>query len=254
MKLPLLLALTLSVVLAGCAAVGGNGTDREPSRSSSQPQATSTPSNMTTTVSTRCDGSLEGCFTYSEMDDYLDAITPMVASFFEAEFENVAAPRNIVYVARGQGARGACGVSDSQAYEYCSANQTIYVGQDLLWTFYRQAGDAAPAIGLAHEWAHHLQFMLDLPAFGAPTQAAAIGIENQADCIAGAWAKYAKDQCWLEEDDDLDDAAGLLQAIGSREGPGRDHGTAAERLKAFEMSYKGGIEACNSYFPRSPLA
>ena len=188
------------------------------------------------------------------MDEYLDAVTPMVAAFFNARFEDVPDPRDIIYVARGQGVRGACGISDSQAYEYCAANQTIYVGQDLLWAFYRQAGDAAPAIGLAHEWAHHLQYMLDLPAFSSQSQAAAVNIENQADCIAGAWAKYAKEQGWLEEADDLRDASGLLQAIGSREGAGRDHGTAAERLRAFELSYQGGIAACNSYFPRSPIA
>jgi hypothetical protein len=254
------IALTISVVfLAGCGELSVNSAlDRPPegtAEPAARPQATATPAPAASSpASTRCGGSLEGCFSYNEMGEYLEAITPMVASFFETEFENVAAPRNIVYIARGQSARGSCGVSDSEAYEYCGANQTIYVGQDLLWTFYRQAGDAAPAIGLAHEWAHHLQNMLDLPAFGSRSQVAAINIENQADCISGAWAKYAKDQGWLEEDDDLRDAAGLLQAIGSREGPGRDHGTAAERLQAFELSYEGGIKACNSYFPRSPIA
>ena len=251
MKL-LLIAITLSFVLAGCAATGIGGPDG-PSSTPSSPASTATPSSNNT-VSGRCGGSLEGCFGYNEMDDYLDAITPMVAGFFNTQFDDVRDPRDIVYVLRGQGVRGACGVSNSQAYEYCAANQTIYVGQDLLWSFYRQAGDAAPAIGLAHEWAHHLQFMLNLPAFGSQSQAAAINIENQADCIAGAWAKYAKDQGWLEEADDLRDAAGLLQAIGSREGPSRDHGTAAERLEAFEMSSKGGIAACNKFFPRSPVA
>jgi predicted metalloprotease len=186
------------------------------------------------------------------MDDYLDAITPMVESFFEVAYPNVPQPRNLVYVPRGQGARTPCGVSDSQAYEYCPGNQSIYVGQDLLWAFYRQAGDAAPAIGLAHEWAHHLQFALNLPAFGSSSQS--VKIENQADCVAGAWAKYADEQGWLEEKDDLADAEGLLQMIGSAEGPGRDHGTSSERLAAFNKAFKGGITACNSYFPNSPLA
>jgi len=257
MKL-LIAAIALSLALAGCAAIERTGSDRDPfpapADEASMPPATSPTPTSGATVSSRCGGSLEGCFSYNEMDDYLDAITPMVAGFFNTRFEDVAGPRDIVYVPRGQGVRSACGVSDSQAYEYCSGNQTIYIGQDLLWSFYRQAGDAAPAIGLAHEWAHHLQYMLDLPAFGSNSRNAAIGIENQADCIAGAWAKYAKEQGWLEEEDDLRDAAGLLQAIGSREGPGRDHGTAAERLDAFQKSYSGGIEACNSYFPRSPLA
>lgn len=211
------------------------------------------PAPSPTAAPSRCPGgSLEGCFSYAEMDDYLAAVTPMVASFFEATYPRVAAPRDIVYIARGQFARGPCSYADSQAYSYCAANQTIYVGQDLLWVFYRQAGDAAPAIGLAHEWGHHLQFMLRLPAFGLISES--VGVENQADCIAGAWARYARDAGWLEEEDDVEDAAGLLQAIGSREGADRDHGTPAERLRAFRLSYEGGLAACNSFFPRSPLA
>ncbi len=248
------LTLTLTLAAAGCTSFTGTDTATEtsdPAPDASRPRATPTPAS-TTTVSTRCGGSLEGCFGYNEMDDYLDAITPMVAGFFQTAYPKVPQPRNLVFVPRGQGIRSACGVSNSQAYEYCAGDQSIYVGQDTLWTFYRQAGDAAPALGLAHEWAHHLQFMLDLPAFGVASQS--VKVENQADCIAGAWAKYADEQGWLEEEDDLKDATGLLQAIGSAEGPGRDHGTSAERLKAFQSAFKGGISACNAYFPGSPIS
>lgn len=265
MKSPVNRLLVVVLAVAALAAVGCTSggalpwastpedasTTTAPAPAPTQPPVPSNTSN-TTTVSSACGGSLEGCFTYTQMDDYLDAVAPMVDEFFKTQYPNVAFPRNIVYVARGQGARTACGVSDSGAYEYCPGNQTIYVGQDTLWAFYRQAGDAAPAIGLAHEWGHHLQFMLDLPAFGSESQA--IAVENQADCIAGAWAKFAEEKGWLEEDDDLKDAGTLLKLIGSGEGPGRDHGTAAERLQAFQMSYEGGIKACNSYFPRSPVA
>lgn len=249
MKL-LLIVITLSLAAVSCTVADrGSGSEPPSAPSATAPTATATSG---TTVSSRCGGSLEGCYGYAEMGDYLEAITPMIEGFFLTEYSQVAAPRDIVYIARGQGARTACGTSDSGAYEYCSANRTIYIGQDLLWAFYRQAGDAAPAIGLAHEWAHHLQYMLDLPAFGAVSQS--VNVENQADCIAGAWAKYANDQGWLEEQDDLKDASTLLQLIGSRETTARDHGTAAERLRAFELGYDGEIAACNSYFPRSPIA
>jgi predicted metalloprotease len=258
MKL-LLAVVTLTLAVAGCSYSANdpdsaNDTaDATPSSATdSRPAPTATPSSSTATVSSRCGGSLEGCFTYNQMDEYLDAITPMVEGFFTATYPKVSEPRNLVFVPRGQAVRSACGVSDSQAYEYCAGDRSIYIGQDLLWAFYRQEGDAAPAIGLAHEWAHHLQNMLDLPAFGIQSQS--VKVENQADCVAGAWAKYADEQGWLEEKDDLADAEGLLQTIGSAEGPGRDHGTSAERLKAFESAFKGGITACNSYFPNSPIA
>jgi predicted metalloprotease len=193
---------------------------------------------------------LEGCFSYYEMGDYLDAVTPMVAQFFEDAYPRVPAPRDIVYIPAGRAARTACGTSNSYAYEYCPANQSIYIGQDLLWQFYAGAGDAAPAIGLAHEWGHHLQVMLGV---SAVSRGDAIDFENQADCVSGAWAKYAEEQGWLESDDDLRDASRLLDAIGSAEGPGRDHGTTKEREAAFDAAFDNGIKACNQFFPDSPL-
>ncbi|MPZ49824.1 MAG: hypothetical protein GEU75_11130 [Dehalococcoidia bacterium] len=241
----LILALILSLGLAGCSTL-----DRASTGAPTLPAATATPAPAQTVAGSRCGGSLEGCFAYAEMDDYLDTITPMVASFFESQYPKLSQPR-IVFVPRGRAAAGVCGYSNSQAYEYCGGNQTIYIGQDLLWTFYKQAGDAAPAIGLAHEWGHHVQFALDLPL--PRTAAQSVAFENQADCISGAWARYAKAQSWLEDPDDLQDAGALLQGIGSAEGPGRDHGTAAERRKAFDLSLKGGIKACDAYSPTAPI-
>jgi len=185
------------------------------------------------------------------MDEYLDAVTPMVAQYFEKTYPRVRAPRDIVFVPTGRAARTSCGTSDSYAYEYCPANQSIYIGQDLLWQFYAGAGDAAPAIGLAHEWGHHLQVMLGVQAV---SRGDAVDFENQADCVSGAWAKYANEQGWLEGDDDLRDAAKLLDAIGSAEGPNRDHGTSEEREAAFDNAYEKGIKVCNAFFPDSPLA
>jgi predicted metalloprotease len=106
-------------------------------------------------------------------------------------------------------------------------------------------------VALAHEWGHHLQYMLGVRYGG--TQAGAIAYENQADCVSGAWAQYADEQGWLETDDDIGDVETLMQLIGSRESRARDHGTSAERAEAFNLSYEGGIAACNAYFPESPV-
>ena len=261
MKL-LAVALALSLALAGCNAMPNDSADDVPTDaapSTSVPAATRTPVVTPTAVpsptpaaSSICGGgSLEGCFSYSQMDDYLNAITPMVAQFFETSYPSVPLPR-VAFIPSGRAAREACGIGDSDAYEYCSADGTIYIGQDLLWAFYKQAGDAAPAIGLAHEWGHHLQSELGVPS--ARTAAQSVTYENQADCISGAWARYAGEQGWLEPKDDLQDVQTLLQDIGSREGPGRDHGTSAEREQAFNSAYDGGIAACDAYFPNNPIA
>ncbi len=251
MKLLLVSAL-FAIALSACA--GLDATSRDSSSASpanTSPAATQTP-DAGDAASQRCGGgSLEGCFSYYEMGEYLDAVTPMVAQYFEETYPRVRPPRDIVYIPSGRAARTSCGTSNSYAYEYCPANQSIYIGQDLLWQFYAGAGDAAPAIGLAHEWGHHLQTMLGV---SAASRTEAIDFENQADCVSGAWAKYANQQGWLEGDDDLRDMTTLLDAIGSAEGPRRDHGTAAEREAAFDAAYDKGIKACNEFFPDSPLA
>lgn len=198
-----------------------------------------------------CGGSLEGCFSYDEMDDYIAAVLPMVAEYFETAYEGVPGPRDVVYIPNGRVARTACGSSGSDAYEYCTGDRTIYVGQDLVWAFYRHAGDAAPAVALAHEWGHHLQNVLGVPF--ARTRSQAIALENQADCVSGAWARYAESEGWLETDDDIGDVGTLMRLIGSRESRARDHGTTAERARAFESGFGEGITACNAYFPEAPI-
>ena len=213
-----------------------------------EPTATSVPAQ--TVSNDKCGGSLEGCFTFNEMDQYLSDIIPMVQQYFETAYPDLADP-HVVYIPDGRAARTYCGVSDSEAYEYCTGDQTIYIGQDLIWAFYHQAGDAAPAVALAHEWGHHLQANLGVQ-YGR-SQASEIAFENQADCVSGAWAQYANGQGWLETDDDLGDIETLMEFIGSRESRTRDHGTTAERVEAFNSSYDNGIAACNAYFPDSPI-
>jgi predicted metalloprotease len=238
MKLLLAIAMTLSLAAAGCGfARDASVADNPPSATPATPAATAT--------------SLEGAFAYSEMGQYLDTIAPMVAAYFRETYPDLLEPR-LVFIPEGRIARGECGVSTSWAYEYCSANATIYVGQDLVWAFYRQAGDAAPAIGLAHEWGHHVQVMLGVP-FGR-TVAQSVNFENQADCFSGAWARYAGQQGWLETEDDLEDIGVLMQLIGARETSRRDHGTVAERTRAFYLAYEDGLGACNVFSPTRPVA
>jgi predicted metalloprotease len=248
MKLLLALALTLSLVAVGCASADGSSVSET---SPPAADATSAPAPTATAAPEETRQSLEGRFSYAEMDQYVDAIAPMVAQFFEEQYPRLP-EANLVYIPSGRVARTACGASDGTAYEYCGGNQTIYVGQDLLWAFYRQAGDAAPALALAHEWGHHVQVMLGLPF--ARTAAQSVNFENQADCFAGAWAKYAEGEDWLETEDDLQDIGTLMRLIGSRESSQRDHGTVAERTAAFDKAYEGGLKACNAYYPNDPVA
>ena len=244
--LPLIVIAALSVAAVAC------GPGRAPSVAE-PPTATETPAPGPTATATPDAErvSLEGAFSYGGMADYLAAIEPMVTQFHREQYPGIPDPR-LVYIPSDRVARGACGYSDSWDYSYCAASQTVNVGQDMLWAFYRQAGDAAPAIALAHEWGHHVQYYRGVP-FGR-TASESVDFENQADCLSGAWARYADEQGWLEREDDLEDVGTLMQLIGSAETSRRDHGTTAERTEAFQLAYAGGAEACNAYFPDEPVA
>jgi predicted metalloprotease len=231
------IAGVLLLVAALLGACGGSGTPQP-----AVPSATPAPARV----------ELEGRFSFDQMQSFLDTVTPMVSQFFDSTYPGLSHPRRIAYIPDGRAVRSGCGgASDGEAYEYCPADQTIYIGQDLLWAFYKM-GDAAPVVGLAHEWGHHIQAVRRLPS--PRTTAQSVDYEDQADCVAGAWTKYAGEQGWLDIPDDLNDVTGLLQAIGSRETVRRDHGTVAERTNAFDTGYKSGLKGCNSFEPAMPIA
>lgn len=192
--------------------------------------------------------SLEGKFSYDTMDDYVNAVIPLITPFIEETWPGMPLPR-VVYVPEGAVGREGCADQSgrqarysSRSYEYCPVDGTIYVGQDMLWQFYTETGDAGPAVGLAHEYGHHVQSELGLPI----GRMSSVDVENQADCIAGAWTRYTDEVLGaLEYPDDIEDIEALFPLIGSAEGPGRDHGTAEERAMWFQAGFNDGIAACD---------
>lgn len=147
------------------------------------------------------------------------------------------------------GRRRAQASYSDQSYEYCPLDKTVYVGELQMWDYYARLGDAAPAVGMAHEWGHHLQAEAGIT---TTTPEETVVTENQADCVAGAWSAWLVDQ-EIMNDDDFDDIGALLLEIGSAEGPGRDHGTAEEREGSFVHGFEGGMKACNEFVPDKPL-
>jgi predicted metalloprotease len=194
---------------------------------------------------------MENCYGYEDMQAYLDQIIPMVEQFFDAAYTDMPHPKEYIYVSEGD--TGSTGCTDGytdQIYAYCPADETIYTGQRALWGYYSDLGDAAPAVGLAHEWGHHVQVVASVPP--AQTPVGQISRENQADCIAGAWIAYADEQGWLNYPDDLRDIDGLLAEIASDE-PGRSHGDVGERSDSMKLGIGDGLQGCNDFFPDSPV-
>ena len=256
----IVVALGVLIFLAAC----NNGDDVVVPADDSAPPAAGTtvasapPARTPVPATGPCGGSLEGCFNYSQMPQFFSVAVQLVAAFFESAYPNLPRPANIVFVPDGEVGRSACidqrgrpALFTDQSYEYCPADFSIYVGQQSLWAFYR-LGDAAPVAGIAHEWGHHVQHILNVPK--PTTSAQSILYESQADCISGAWVKHASDTNVLEYPDDVEDLGAMLQAIASAESPDREHGSLRERTAAFELGFNSGLRGCNRFFPQTPIA
>ena len=229
-KTTTLALITAAVIAAGCMVPDDPG---EPG--AAPEQGTSAPGE-----------SLEGQFDREGMGQYVNAVVPMITEYMQETWPDVPLPE-VVYVPEGRTGREGCidqsgrqAVATSTSYEYCPVDRAVYVGQDMLWEFYTRTGDAGPAVGLAHEFGHHIQSELGVNL----ESMSSVDIENQADCIAGAWTRFTDERGWLEREDDLKDIETLFPLIGSAEDPTRDHGTTQERAASFEAGFTGGVGAC----------
>ncbi len=201
-------------------------------------------------------GDLEGAFTSSaEMEVYLDCVIPQVAQWIDATYTDMPHPTNYYFVPAGGGGTegdGGCPY-DETSLQYCGTSGNIYLGEAALWEQYSVFGDAAPVVVLAHEVTHHFQNVTGVPPSTTPDEQ--ILKENQADCGAGAFMAYAKQQGWMDVQDDIVDLAGSLVNAAESEGPDRTHGTVDERLAAFYTGYLNaeGLYACNGFLPGTPI-
>ena len=200
-------------------------------------------------------GDLEGAFRSSaEMAVYLECVIPNVEQWIDATYADTAHhPTNYYFVPTGGGGTDGGCAYDETSLEYCRPSGNIYLGEASLWKQYSVFGDAAPVTVLAHEVTHHFQNVAGVPAWTTPNEE--IPHENQADCGAGAFMAYAKQQGWMDVQDDIVDLAGSLVNAGESEGPDRTHGTVDERLAAFYVGYLSGegLSACNGFLPGTPI-
>lgn len=138
---------------------------------------------------------------------------------------------------------------------YCArSNLVVYDDVGFMPHFYENFGPFSVALVLAHEWGHAIQDRAGV--FGrAPT----VHTELQADCFAGAWtADVAADP------GDVGYAAGDLESalaalIALRDAPGSSpaernaHGSAFDRISAFQDGFVQGSRRCAGYLDEPPL-
>ena len=137
---------------------------------------------------------------------------------------------------------------------FCHDDQTIgWDRGELLPALQEAHGDMGVTMVLAHEYGHAVQYQAGMVAEDTPTLVS----EQQADCLAGAYMR------WVAEDNSprfaLSTGDGLnnvLAAVIAFRDPvlneddpevGVDeHGSAFERLSAFQFGFTDGVQACAS--------
>jgi predicted metalloprotease len=148
------------------------------------------------------------------------------------------------YYRSDQGGGPACGGEQAPPKNafYCPVGDFIAWDESgLMIPYYVQGGDFAASFVLAHEFGHAMQVRL-------PRQEeAGVLRELQADCFAGAWARWVAEQQLLEAGD-LDEAT--MAVFTARDVPGtpwtdpQAHGSGFQRTRAFGDGVEAGAEIC----------
>jgi predicted metalloprotease len=121
---------------------------------------------------------------------------------------------------------------------YCSAtpNGEIHFDFAQQHAHLRGIGDGAVAMWLAHEYGHHAQRML-----GYNWRASPPYHELLADCFAGLYFRWGVRTSGALAEGDYREARRMLSYASYD----RDHGTATQRLRAFDYGYRSiGYRAC----------
>jgi predicted metalloprotease len=132
----------------------------------------------------------------------------------------------------------------------------VYDDAELFPDLVNRLGAAAIGVAAAHEYGHAIQHragVFDIP--GMRT----IDTEQQADCFAGAWSAHvARGEAPGITFGDNEVKAGLVAMIEVRDPPGFDsegdssgHGSAFDRVGAFQEGFINGIPRCQE-FPTNP--
>ena len=135
---------------------------------------------------------------------------------------------------------------------FCYDDKTIGWDRGQLLTGLRKAyGDMGITMVLAHEYGHAVQHQAGLDKKGTPTLVA----EQQADCFAGAYMRWVAEgkspRFTLSTGEGLNNVLAAVIAFrdpllspGNPEAGVGEHGSAFERLSAFQFGFTDGPSAC----------
>ena len=184
-----------------------------------------------------------------------DPLHAHIDMFWEARFQEAGRiydpPQGVV--AFDEPIVTACGRADPEreAAFYCVIDEKIYYSAEFRTLIENQIGDFAWVIVVAHEWGHHIQAKLGFDLGVVPDRAgevAPVEFEQQADCLAGAYAIDAELSGWLDPGD-VEEALTITEISGDPPGTAwndpRAHGTGDARIDAFLTGYNAGLAGCD---------
>ena len=170
----------------------------------------------------------------------------------------------------------ACGAASSATGPfYCPGDQKLYIDLSFyqeLQTRFGASGDFAMAYIVAHEVAHHIQFLLDITTQVeqqkrrmSKTQGnqMSVRLELQADFLAGVWAHHGQKMKGFLEEGDLEEAVQAAAAVGDdriqKKARGYvvpdsfTHGTSEQRVRWFKKGLMTGDISAGDTFSAQEL-
>lgn len=201
----------------------------------------------------------ETCYTRITINEFILGIYQTTVDFYEAEFENypkLAEPIPLSVIDSEELAMSTCGLANSYDVFYCEREGVMYVGADVIWSVYsyQPTGELVATLAIPHEWGHALQELLgvfEAVAAAPPEQWRDIEIQEelQAECFAGAWAKFTVSEGSMPREIISEE---YVLEMHSEPGP-PTHGTSEENFDAYMLGVNGGVKACERFFPEHPL-
>jgi uncharacterized protein len=165
--------------------------------------------------------------------------------------------------------RSGCGLASSATGPfYCALDRRVYLDVGFfrqLAAEFRAPGDFAQAYVIAHEIGHHVQNVSGVMAQVSQAVAAgvlepregSIGVELQADCLAGVWGHSTYERGMLQRGD-LEEGLRAAAAVGDDRIQARTtgrvdpetwtHGSSEQRLAWFLRGFESGdASACDTF-------
>ena len=193
---------------------------------------------------------------------------------FQKAGREYAQPKLVLFSGQVQ---SACGFAQAAVGPfYCPNDHKVYI--DL--SFYRELrdrfkapGDFAQAYVVAHEVGHHVQNLLGIMgkvqarqqrASEREANALSVGLELQADCLAGIWASFANRERKILEPGDIDEGLNAAAQIGDDTMQKRSHGyvvpegfthgSSEQRVRWFRKGLEtGDLKQCDTFAGRGVL-